>query len=169
MMAFFPFIAGIWHLQGIILLPEHGGDDCRLNFRVMLDIDHKLVQQIAKMPTRHSWAVPIMLLPEEQADREEARILDWIDEKVPELYPESVQAARLVRTMWLHLLERRAMAMWADKYPYKARYVPVVFGAMDAVEYAAMDVMYVSAQDKEIAREFLERMDSGELKPEIGR
>lgn len=110
-----------------------------------------------------------MLLPEEQADREEARILDWIDVKVQELYPKSVQAARLVRTMWLHLLERRAMAMWADKYPQKARYVPVVFGAMDAVEYAAMDVMYVSAQDKEIAREFLERMDSGELKPEIGR
>lgn len=133
----------------------------------MLEIDHMLVQQIAQMPTEHSWAAALMLLPEEEADRKESRILDWIEVTVKRLYPEAVQAERLVRNIWLHFLERKALDMWAYVYPEKARYVPVVFGARDAVEYAAMDVMYVSQEDKEIAEEFLERMESGELVPEV--
>ena len=133
----------------------------------MLEINHEYVQEIAQMPTNHSWAVELMKLPVEKADKAEGKVLDWIEEKVQELYPEADQAERLVRTVWLNLLENEAIEMWADKNPAKARYVPIILGPSQGVMYAEAEMMYAEQRDKEIAKEFLERMMTGELKPDL--
>lgn len=127
----------------------------------MLEVSHKIVQDIANMPTNHSWAAKYMRVPVEFAEETEARLERAIVNKVKELYPESVEADRLVRNSWLFLLEYEAIEMYADMHPNI--YIPVVSSPSAAVSLAEADMMYASIDDKIAAEEFLTMLLDGEI------
>jgi hypothetical protein len=133
----------------------------------MLEISHDLVQEIAKRPTKHSWAQKLMELPEDKADRAEARMDKWIARTMKELHPEADQAERAVRIIWLHLMEREAIEDFCLCNPRYLWIIPVVYNAEGAVDVAALDIMGLSDTDKAAAVHFLEMMEDGVLTPSL--
>ncbi len=91
----------------------------------------------------------------------------WIDREMRRTIPGvSDLAIRMVRAVWLHLLEREAIAEYQERFPSPWRRVTVVLDARDAVETAAGDHPWgVAPKDKADALEFLQRMETGKARP----
>ncbi len=134
----------------------------------MLEVYHEIVQAIAEMPTRHSWAVQLMKLPVEQADRAESKVDDWIEETVMKEYPDTFEAERYVRAGWLNLLEGEAIEAYMVEHPEHARALTPLFSPGQAVNFAAMDLPYAPMEkDVKAAKDFLTKMMKGERKPDL--
>jgi hypothetical protein len=133
----------------------------------MLEINHERVQAIANMPTKHSWAADLMKLEPYEADLAEDRVCKWITETMQIMYPETDYAERIVRTMWLHRMEKEAISAYLQEHPWLYGIVPEVMDAEEAVYVGAADLLGVaSEEDEEAAKAFLELMDKGYLKPD---
>ncbi len=139
----------------------------------MLEIDHELVQKIARMKTPHSWAREIMLLPVEEADKAEAKVLNWIAKVVKAEAPEGTDeeteysAERMVRDTWLHLLESEAIAAFLEENPRYNRAIPLMPDPYTAVAYAAANQMWPGKDAENLAEEVLRKIQDGELKPNL--
>lgn len=135
----------------------------------MLEISHEIVQQIADMDTKHSWAAKLMRLPVEDADQAENLICSWIRQQVTDMFPRSDEAERIVRHTWLHMLECEAIDKWINENPLKGEYIPVIYGASQAAYYGAQDVMYVEQRDINYATKFLQFMKDGLMMPDVNK
>ncbi len=133
----------------------------------MLGIYHELVQKIARTKAPHSWAKKLMLLPVEEADKAEAKVLDWIAETVQERYPGADSAERMVRDYWLHVLEWRAIDRFTDRYPGYQQILPTLMSGRQAVWYAEADLMWPDPEQGRIAAEIMDEIKEGKLKPDM--
>ena len=131
----------------------------------MLEIDQSIVNEIAEMKTRHSWALPLMQLGQSAADKAEEKMCQWITRTVTELYPTTYEAERIVRTVWLLLLESPAIERYVNRHPHL--HVPVVSDPGSAAYLGAMELMYVADADIKAAKEVLAQMQAGKLKPDL--
>lgn len=133
----------------------------------MLGIFHEAVQEIAQMPTRHSWAKELMMLGPWQADSAEEQVERWIRETVSRMYPETTTAERIVRTIWLNYMEREAIEAYRETHSWLCQAVPEVTNERDAVGIAAWEIMVgVTEEDEEAAKEFLLLMEEEKVKPD---
>ena len=123
-------------------------------------------QEIAQMETRHSWLAKVMELPQTSWEEAGNRIDAWIEETIKAMYPKADRAGRMVREVYSFLMEKEAVAAWAWENQMW-RTVPVLSGVEDAIDVALLEVMYVSEEDIQIATEFLQKMESEELKPNL--
>jgi hypothetical protein len=134
----------------------------------MLEINSERVQAIAQMATEHSWAAELMKLEPREADAAEEKVCRWISSKMGAMYPESDQAERVVRMMWLHVMEMKAISAYLQEHPGLYGVIPEVFDVEEAVWVAESELNYsLSEEDKEAAKEFLTLMQLGVLKPEL--
>ncbi len=135
----------------------------------MLEASQEIVKEIAQMPTKHSWAQPLMMLDSEVADEAEEMVIEWIEEEMERTIPDvSYMAVRLVRTVWLHLLEREAIEAYQAANPSPWGHITIVWDVEDAVAVAAADHPYrLPEKDLEDAKKFLEKMEKGEAKPDV--
>ena len=127
----------------------------------MLEISQTIVQQIAQMPVEHSWAAQVMRTPIEMADEMEARMNKKIRTLMKEMYPRTDQAERMVRIVWLLLLENKAIQMYQQTHPMLQ--LPIVETPQEAVALAEQEIMWASEEDKKAAEEFLTKMQTGEI------
>ena len=127
----------------------------------MLEISQTIVQQIAQMPVEHSWAAQVMRTPIEMADEMEARMNKKIRTLMKEMYPRTDQAERMVRIVWLLLLENKAIQMYQQTHPMLQ--LPIVETPQEAVALAEQEIMWASEEDKKAAEEFLTKMQAGEI------
>ncbi len=133
----------------------------------MLGIDHELVQRIARTEAPHTWAKELMLLPVEEADKAEAKVLDWIEKTVQERYPGADRAERMVRDYWLYVLEWMAIDAFTDEYPRYQRVLPTLMSGIQAAWYAAADQMWPDPEQEKIAAEILDEIRDGKLQPNM--
>ena len=127
----------------------------------MLEISQTIVQQIAQMPVEHSWAAQVMRTPIEMADEMEARMNKKIRTLMKEMYPRTDQAERMVRIVWMLLLENKAIQMYQQTHPMLQ--LPIVETPQEAVALAEQEIMWASEEDKKAAEEFLTKMQTGEI------
>lgn len=131
----------------------------------MLEIQTYMVNEIASLPTRHSQAVELMKVTNvEVLERVDDIVNNWIEKVVEKMFPKSDQAERLVRDVWLNLLESEAIEAWKVDNSFIGAYVPAPFDEFDAVYIATMDVWGVSEEDADAAREVLRQLQNEELK-----
>ena len=71
-------------------------------------------------------------------------------------YPQSDQAERIVRLMWMQVMEKPAIAAYLETHPHLAHALPVV-NAAQAAELGAREVM-ADEEDERVARIFLGQM-----------
>lgn len=136
-------------------------------------MEQKKVQEIASMPTEHTWAARLMELDWQAAEKAENLVEKWIESQV-ERMGAGGETGRIVRRTWLPLLEHRAIDMWLDKEwerdPFWASNlgVPLLISPEQAVTWATEGEMWpIPEKEKEDARLLLERMESGELRPPV--
>jgi hypothetical protein len=134
----------------------------------MLEISQDVVQQIAEMPTRHSWAARLMRLPQEKADEAEAWVIQWIQKTIEDNVREELQenVERIIRTVWLHLLENEAIAAYLEANPQMQGAIPIVDDIPTALYIAQMEMGgMVSEAEREEAAYFLDLLDTQEMRP----
>ena len=138
----------------------------------MLGIDDKTMRQIAQMPTEHSWLAS-MIEKSEDLDNLESRLANWL---LKEMYPYRTMETltkreynvwRIVRTMFPLLLENEAIAAFLNQSPKWIDYLQEVNSPSEAAEIGAMDVMYVPQEQVSEAAEWLGKLNSGRLKPDM--
>ena len=123
----------------------------------MLEIPTSEVHKIAQMPTEHSWLREIMLLNTEEMDQKEWKILDWIEKEGEKLQKDS-QVGRIARTTYINLLEAEAINLYVQQNPQMMGYLVPAWSPSQAAILGAMDVMYVSEKEKELAAQLLQRL-----------
>ena len=130
----------------------------------MLGVTTQMLNEVAAMPTEHSWAAKIMAItnPELQ-DQVTDKVDKWIQETMEKEFPNSGQAERIVRETWPAVMEQEAILAYIEEHPYAM----MVLSAMDPFEAAyigAREVM-ASSQEEEIAMQFLMEMEAGTRVP----
>ena len=120
-------------------------------------------QEIAEMPTPHSWAAQIMALDSESMDKEIDKIESWIEETITKEFPQSEKAERIVREVWPLVMEREAIRAYLDQHPF---YLYALEGVdvQDAASIGARECLADDA-DRAIAEKFLEEMQEGTQVP----
>lgn len=131
----------------------------------MLNVDVEILNKMAELPVEHSWLLPIMQLPTNEAvDNAEWNLNQWIKEEVAKLYPNTYDVERMVRNGLPYLLESKAVEMAAEQGLAPTDSLLWVETTQEAVEVAAMDIMYVSQEEKKKAAEFMQMVLDGEIK-----
>lgn len=131
----------------------------------MLNVDVEILNKMAKLPVEHSWLLPIMELPTNEAvDNAEWNLNEWITEEVEKLYPKEDYVERMVRNGLPYLLESKAVEMAAEQGLAPMDSLLWVETPQEAASVAAMDLMYVSQEDKRKAAEFMQKVLDGEIK-----
>ena len=138
----------------------------------MLEIAHRLEQQIAQMPVPHKWTAELMKLPQTEADNAEHRLAMWLEEQEKQMFPEMSQGdlyavERIVRHTVFLLLESEAIAAWLEKNPDYLTSLLMVDDPMWAAQVGAQDVMYVQPEQVKMAAQVLEKLNNEELKPDL--
>lgn len=129
----------------------------------MLGIPDNIAAEIAGMPTAHSWLAPLLKKRGEDYERTQEKLEAAIEEISTKMYPEAERAGRLVREVAGMMLEHEAMEAWIEKNPFLGMNLGAPMGPYEATELAAMEVMYVSREEKEAAMEILEMLQEGML------
>lgn len=123
------------------------------------------MNEVAAMPTRHSWAAKIMEQPSEKMDELTEQVDLWIIEEMEKKHPQSDQADRIVREVWPLVMEKEAIAAYLEKNPMMRSKLPTV-SPSEAAAIGAMGVQ-ASQADEAAAREFLQAMQAGTLVPPL--
>ena len=131
----------------------------------MYGILTEIWNEVAQMPTQHSWAAKIMALPSEEMDEKEEQVNKWVQKTMEKKFPNSGLAERIVREVWPAVMEQEAIEAYLDEHPGKMR----VLSAMDPGTGASVGRMEVmaSVEETEIARQFLEKMVEDEIEPPL--
>ena len=138
----------------------------------MLNITQEAVLQIMKQETPYSWMKPIAEavkddeLKENTADSE---IHDWtqkvVDKQIQIKVENNYYVVRMVRDALLMTLERKAISKFLETNNQWADLIPEVTDPQEAVLITAMDIMYLSKEEKDEAARILTLIDEGQIKP----
>ena len=138
----------------------------------MLNITQEAVLQIMKQETPHSWMKPIAEavkddeLKENTADSE---IHDWtqkvVDKQIQIKVENNYYVVRMVRDALLMTLERKAISKFLETNNQWADLIPEVTDPQEAVLITAMDIMYLSKEEKDEAAKILTLIDEGQIEP----
>lgn len=129
----------------------------------MLGVLTQILNEVAAMPTTHSWVAKIMALPPEALDMETEKVDKWIQQTILKEYPNSGQAERIVREMWPAVMEQEAIAAYLEEHPGRLSALPYV-DPWEAAEIAGAEIM-ATEEEKALAQQFLEEMLAGERVP----
>ena len=138
----------------------------------MLEIAHRLEQQIAQMPVPHKWTAELMKLPQLEADNAEHRLAMWLEKEERKMFPEMTEGdlyavERIVRHMVFLLLENKAITAWLEENQDYLTSLLIVDDPMWAARIGAQDVMYVEKKQVEMAAQVLEKLYNEELTPDL--
>ena len=131
----------------------------------MLGVFTEILNEVAQMPTPHSWAAKIMSLPTEKLDEETEKVDKWIQQTMEKEFPKSGLAERIVRETWPAVMEREAIEKFLEKRPGFAG-ILIPMEPWEASEIGGMDVI-ASPEEKEVAQQFLEEMLEGKRVPPL--
>lgn len=133
----------------------------------MLGILSSILNEVAAMPTEHTWAAKIMALPSEEMDYETEKVDKWIQEVIKAEFPDTEQADRIVREMWPAVMEQEAIEAYLEIHPAHGRVLPLV-EAWEAAWIVGQEIM-ASPKDEEVAKLFLQDMYEGKRVPPFYR
>ena len=134
----------------------------------MLGVSKEVLNKLAQQKVSHSWLAEIMAIEDQQKqDEAEWRLAKWIQEKAKEMYPQAEFVERIVRNALPMLMERPAIVTLLKKEEDLYQALPMVEDAQEAAAIAAMDVMYVENQEVQQAAEMLQKIQEGELTPNL--
>ncbi len=138
----------------------------------MLGMALEILPQIAAQATRHSWLAEVLAASrdwtEEQEERAEQLVIEWIDGVVKAEYPlleDRYDIVRIVRNALIPTLEGEAISEFLKKNNEWADYLPATESAEEAATVAAMDMM-ASREEADAAIVILEMMETGEATPD---
>ncbi len=117
-------------------------------------------QQIAAMPTTHSWALPLLKAKTwKEHDEKEQKMCEWVETLSP-----NETATRMLREVMLLYLERKAIAMFVEQNPQWMGYLPTLMDASEAAKVAQREVMADEADAQEVEKLLLS-LESRKLTP----
>lgn len=128
----------------------------------MLEVNQTICNRLAEMPTPHSQALPLLKMNPYEAEAAEDKVLSFLQQTTLQRFPNSDLAERLVRNIYLNLLEAPAIEEYSrtiQPLPISAPRTPG-----EAVEAAAVDLPYqISPEDKKAALQILTDLQQGRI------
>ena len=137
----------------------------------MLGISQEIWNKVAQMPTKHSWAKELLLLPEEKIDEAEDKMAQWLEKWSNPKDEESEMALRIVREVYPLYLEREAIKAFLKQNPSYSEILMNPQTTAEAVMLGAREAMVtdkVSQAQAELQLQFLEGEQMPDLKEILG-
>ena len=115
------------------------------------------------MPVEHSWLLPLMKVQPWEMEKVDLNLMNWaysLSEK---------EGVRIALKNWApNLLEWQAIEAWKEKHPWAYGVLPEVTNPEDALWVANADQNFtLSEEEKKEALELFQKIQDGELKPEV--
>ena len=126
------------------------------------------LHQIAAQKTSHSWLAKVILQVKNEMQEEttEERLSEWIMEQAEKMFPNSPMVERVVREALVITLEREAIRAFLQKDNRWADVIPAVESPEEGALVGAREAMADEADARKAAT-LLQRMESGELQPNL--